>query len=816
MTNSPYHHQKVRSGFFVFNAIVLLATILTLLPQATHALEVKDGQRIVLLGNTLAERMQHHGWLETYSQLSMPEKKLTFRNHGFCGDKIDSRPRNRGFIDPHKYLEISKADVILTFFGANEAWDNNPSDYGTKLGKWVDDTLTKKYNGQSAPVIVLFSPIAHENLESPNFPDGKEQNEKLKKIAEVTAKVAKEKKLEYVDLFAASQNLYSKNKESLTMNGIHLTSDGNDHLARVIHKALFGKDAPVKNSHVEQTKEAVLDKNWHWFNRYRATDGNDVWGGRSGLRFVANQSNKDVLWHELDMIDVMTSNRDKVVHAATKGKTIVADDSNVPAPIKVVSNVGGKSRSSNSQKEGTVKYMKSEETAAQMKLPEGFELNVFASEEKFPEIANPVQMAVDTKGRLWVAAWPTYPKWEPLKEMNDALIILPDENRDGVADKAITFAKVHNPTGFEFWNGGVIVASAPDLIFLKDTDGDDVADVRIRIMHGIDSADTHHTANNLIFGPDGHIYYQRGVFHVSNVETPWQAPQKHGNSAMYRFNPRTHEYAFHANNSPNPHGISFDYWGYHYATDGTGGRAYQVRPDGKGGFKMQSLLKKTVRPVPACGVLSSAHFPEANNGNFLICNSIGFLGLKQYTLGDDGNGNRQGTAVEDLLVSPKDRNFRPTDIEIGDDGALYVSDWQNVIVGHMQHNVRDPNRNKTHGRVYRITAKDRPLMKHVNIDGEPIPTLLNHLKNPTNIIRHRARIELSERKTEDVIKETQKWLKQFDPKNKAHAHHLLEALWIHQQHNVVNKKLLDQVLGSPENHAKIAAKTVEQFWSKKL
>ena len=82
----------------------------------------------------------------------------------------------------------------------------------------------------------------------------------------------------------------------------------------------------------------------------------------------------------------------------------------------------------------------------------------------------------------------TYPKWELfLKEMNDALIFSSDENRDG-ADKAITFAKVHNPTGFEFWNGGVIVASAPDLIYLKDTNGDDVADVRIRIMHGIGSA----------------------------------------------------------------------------------------------------------------------------------------------------------------------------------------------------------------------------------------------------------------------------------------------------------------------------------------
>jgi glucose/arabinose dehydrogenase/lysophospholipase L1-like esterase len=780
------------------------------------ALDVNKGEHIVLLGNTLAERMQHHGWLETYAQLAMPEKELVFRNHGFSGDKVDKRPRNRGFIDPHTYLTISKADVIFSFFGANEAWDKNPDGYKGILSKWIDETKGKQYNGKSAPRIVLFSPIAHENLESPNLPDGKEQNKHLAAYAAATAEVAKEKKVEYVDLFASSKDLYAKNKEALTINGIHLTSEGNRQIAQAIFKALFGKDAPAKHKSLEQTKSAVLDKNWHWFNRYRATDGNDVWGGRSGLRFTAGQSNKDVLWHELSMIDAMTANRDKVVHASAKGKTIVADDSKVLAPIKVDSNVGGKSRSSNPGKEGNVKYHKAQETVDQMKLAEGLELNVFASEEMFPEIANPVQMAVDTKGRLWVAAWPTYPKWEPLKKMNDALIILPDENRDGVADKAITFAKVHNPTGFEFWNGGVIVASAPDLIFLKDTDGDDVADVRIRIMHGLDSADTHHAANNLVFGPDGHIYYQRGVFHVSNVETPWKGPQQHGNSAMYRFNPRTSEFAMHAGNSPNPHGISFDYWGYHYATDGTGGRAFQVRPDGKGGFKMQSLLNKTVRPVCSSSVLSSAHFPERNNGNFVICNSIGFLGLKQYTLADDGNGNRKGTAIEDLLVSEKDRNFRPTDIEIGDDGALYVSDWQNVIVGHMQHNVRDPNRDKTHGRVYRLTAKGRDLMKHVKVDGQPIATLLDLLKNPTNIIRHRARIELSERDTKEVIAATEKWLKQFDSSNKDHAHHILEGLWIYQQHNVVNKELLEQVLKSPVNHAQIAAKTVQQFWSNKL
>ena len=781
------------------------------LPQFSTAHELQKEENITLLGGTLAERMQHHGWLETYIQAAFPDMKISIRNNGFSGDKVDNRPRNRGFIDPHTYLEITNTDTIFAFWGANESWENSPEKFKEALFKWIDETNGKKYNGKSAPRIVLFSPIPHEDLNDQNFPDGKDRNKSLEAYTAAMAEVAKEKKLKFVNLYEGIQP-YLGQKKKLTHNGIFLKDWGNMALARVIFKELFGEDAPKNNEKIEKIREAVKDKNWHWFNRYRATDGNDVWGGRAGLRFVDNQTNKDVLWHELSMIDVMTANRDKVIWAAAKGKTVKADDSNVPAPIPVVSNVGGKSRSSNAQKEGSVKYMKPEETLAQLKLAPGMEANVFASEEMFPEIANPVQMAVDTRGRLWVAAWPTYPKWEPLKEMNDALIILPDENRDGVADKAITFAKVHNPTGFEFWNGGVVVISAPDIIYLKDTDGDDVADVRIRLFHGLDSADTHHAANNLIYGPDGHIYYQRGVFHVSNVETPQKAPQKHGNSAMYRFNPRTGAYSIHANNSPNPHGISFDDWGNHYATDGTGGRAYQVRPDGKGGFKMQPLLKKTVRPVPSSAVLSSAHFPEENQGNFLICNSIGFLGIKQYNLAakEDGNpGDMWGTETHNLLESPKDRNFRPTDTEIGDDGALYVSDWQNVIVGHMQHNVRDPNRDKKHGRVYRITAKDRPLMEHVKIDGENIPNLLDHLTKKTNIIRHRARIELSERDSDAVMKALNTWLKKWDHSNPAHAHHILEGLWIQQQHNRVDYKLLAKVLESPVEQAKIAALTVK-------
>ncbi|MEM1296273.1 MAG: PVC-type heme-binding CxxCH protein, partial [Verrucomicrobiota bacterium] len=495
------------------------------------------------------------------------------------------------------------------------------------------------------------------------------------------------------------------------------------------------------------------------------------------------------------------------------------------------SNVGGGSKSSNAQKEGSLKYLTPEESIAQMDVPDDFQLNVFASEVDFPDLVNPVQMQVDGKGRLWVAAWPTYPKQQPIRDVEDSLLIFEDTDRDGKADKMIKFAEVPNPLGFEFWNGGVIVSSQPNLVFLKDTDGDDKADHVEYLLHGVGSADTHHACNNLIYGPDGGIYWQSGIFLHNNFEHPWGSSLSTGSSAMYRFDPRRFTIAQHGSNSPNPHGISFDYWGYHYATDGTGGRAYQVRPEGSG-WKMHPLLQKEVRPVPASEILSSAHFPDEMQQDFLICNSIGFLGLKQYRLDRGGEGSERphgevwgepsgaeltvtlaGTeSTSHGLLLSGDKNFRPTDAIVGEDGALYVADWANVIIGHMQHNIRDPNRDDQHGRVIRLTHKTRPLQESVKIAGASLEELMVNLEHPIDGVRHRTRVELSARDTDEVIAACQKWMAQWDKNNSDHAHHLLEALWLHQAHNVRDSKLLTAVLKSPVPHAQVAAQTVQHHW----
>jgi hypothetical protein len=227
---------------------------------------------------------------------------------------------------------------------------------------------------------------------------------------------------------------------------------------------------------------------------------------------------------------------------------------------------------------------------------------------------------------------------------------------------------------------------------------------------------------------------------------------------------------------------------------------------------MYELFKKEVRPVAANVIISSENFPKSMQGNILVCNTIGYLGLKQYDLERNSrSGEVWGEPTTDLLFSA-DKNFRPTDAVFGEDGALYIADWHNVIIGHMQHNIRDPNRDHERGRIYRMVSTERPLQTPAKIAGASLEQLMANLENPIDGIRHRTRVELSGRDTGPVIAAANEWLTQFDPTSKEDAHHFLEALWVHQQHNVLNDELLEIVLKSPEPHARNAAKTVEHLW----
>ncbi len=785
-------------------------------PSRLLAFELKQNDHIAVIGNALADRMQHDGWLESLIYASFPDKDLVFRNLAFAGDEIVFRHRSENFGSPDDWLNKVKADTIFACFGFNESFkgDVGLDTFKDDLAKFLKETKSKNYSGRGSPLIILFSPIANEKLNDSNYPDPSSNNENLRKYSSGMADVAKAQDVLFVNLFAISQNLYAqaaKKDQSLTINTLHLSEAGNKALALEIFRTLINQKLPAKR--LEKIRDAVLDKNHEWHARYRTMDGYNVYGGRSKLTFPRagkdseKISNYDVMQEEMTQRDVKTANRDKRIWSVAKGKDIKVDDSNLPMVEKLESN-----------KPDVPPFLGGEEAIQHMTVAKGCKVTLFASEEKFPELISPVQMAFDTKGRLWVASWASYPERTPTSMVGDKLLVFEDTNNDGKADKVTTFLDDLNcPTGFQFYKDGVLVMQAPDLWFVRDVDGNGKADWKERVLMGMDSADSHHTANSMVLDPGGATYLSDGVFHRTQVETAI-GPIRNNDACIYRFEPRTGKFErYIPYGFANPHGRVFDYWGNDIVTDATGNNSY-FGPAFSGHLdypakhsKLEDFWKRPSRPCPGTGILSSRHFPEEFQNNFLNLNVIGFQGIYRVKVSEDGSGLK-GETIEDNLVKSDDPNFRPSAVSVAPDGSIYFTDWAKPLIGHMQHHIRDPNRDKTHGRIYRITYEGRPLLQPVEIYGQSITKLLEALKTPENDVRTRAKIELGKHDSPKVIAATKKWVAALDPKVKDYEHHMMEALWVHQWHNVVDEPLLKRMLRSPDYHARAAATRVLCYW----
>lgn len=785
---------------------------------AEPRLELRPGAHVSLIGNTLADRMQHDGWLETVLQVRFPSHELVIRNLGFSGDELELRLRSAGFGSPDEHLAKNQTDVVLAFFGYNESFAGSEglAAFRTQLAGFIEHTKGQKYNGQTPPQVVIFSPLAHEDLGDRNLSNGRENNARLALYAEAMRDVAAAQGVPFVDLFGPSQSLYVQEAEPLTTNGIHLNDRGQRLVAEVIERALLGTAASPGDERLESVRAAVREKNFTWYNRYRTVDGYSIFGGRADLKFVDDQTNREVMQRELEVLDGMTANRDRVIWARAQGRDEPHDDSNLPPFIPVKTNKPGTGPN------GEHLYLSGEAAVGQMSAAANMQVNLVASEEQFPELINPVQMSFDTRGRLWVAVWPTYPHWKPGEPMNDKLLIVEDDDHDGRADRIHAFADdLHCPTGFEFWGGGVLVAMAPDLLFLKDTDGDDKADVRVRLVSGLDTADTHHAANSFTLDPAGALYFQEGTFHHTQVESPYGPPVRCVNAGVFRFEPRTQKFEVYVTHGfANPHGHVFDRWGQDFVYDGTmshpyHGTLFSGHLDFPQKHPMPPLVyKPRTRPCPGVEILSSRHFPDELQGNLLVGNVIGFQGILQYQLRDDGSS----FAADEVepIVSSQDPNFRPSDFEIGPDGALWFTDWQNPVIGHMQHNLRDPSRDKSHGRVYRVTYPSRPLNDPPRIAGAPVADLLALLHSAEDRVRYRTRIELGARDTDEVMRALDAWLAGLDPQSPEREHARLEGLWLRANHNVVDEPLLRELLKSPDYRVRAAATRVLSNWRERV
>jgi putative heme-binding domain-containing protein len=449
-------------------------------------------------------------------------------------------------------------------------------------------------------------------------------------------------------------------------------------------------------------------------------------------------------------------------------------------------------------------------------VADGFEVNLFAAD---PLIAKPIQMNFDSAGRLWIASSEVYPQIAPGAVADDKVLVLEDSNGDGKADKTTIFARgLLIPTGIEPGDGGAYVANSTELLHFKDTDGDGKADQTRVVLSGFGTEDTHHILHTLRWGHDGMLYFNQSIYIHSHIETP-HGVKRLGGGGIWQFRPETMELDVFIRGLVNPWGHHIDRFGQSFATDGAGGEGINYCLPGAYYFTAPDGVRfvKGLNPGSPkhCGleIAGGSHLPESWRGS-LLTNDFRGNRVCRFVVSDDGAGFAAREQPE--LIKTRHVAFRPIDIKMGPDGAIYIADWYNPIIQHGEVDFRDSRRDHTRGRIWRVTARGRPLIERPKLLTATSKELLDLLESPDDWTRHHARRVLKERGAHAVLEPLAAWTKALDPADGDYEHQRLEALWMYQSLDTPEPRLLDANLNARDPRVRAAAVRVVAAWLNKL
>jgi putative membrane-bound dehydrogenase-like protein len=775
--------------------------------QNTNAFDLRDGDRIVLVGDTLIEREQSHGHIEYLLTTQFPDRQVTFRNLGWSGDTPlgqarvgfdHGKPPEVWFQQLTNSIAQLKPTVVLLGYGmaSSFAGEAGVPMFIRDLSRLMD--AIQHNAGETKMRWVILSPVPHEKLPSP-LPDPAKHNIQLAAYTRALKELAARRGAQFVDLFEqlGQAKLGAARQLALTDNGIHLTDYGYRRAAEAVRGSLGLENQRSANSNpgllsdqAEELRQVILKKNELFFHRWRPQNNTYL--------FLFRKHEQGQNAKEIPQFDPLIEEQEKKI-----------------AELRKPDSPTGKARPKMEKKQSTPIDLTTM-PHPQWDVDPNLEISLYAEN---PLLAKPIHMNFDERGRLWVASSEVYPQIKPGQEATDKIIILEDTDGDGKAEKSTIFADgLLIPTGILPGDGGAYIGASTELLHMKDTDGDGMADQRRVVLSAFGTEDTHHILHTLRWGHDGQLYMNQSIYIHTHAETPHGVIRLNSGGILNLRVP-TMELGIHMKGLVNSWGHAIDDFGQSFATDGASsaeagqGGLFHVVPQAMyltyAGARriLQSASPGSYPKFAGLEYLRSPHFPDDWQGGYVTCD---FRAHRIVRFAIDDKDSSFVTREMPDLVRTKDVAFRPIDIKLGPDGALYIADWSNPIIQHGEVDFRDPRRDHEHGRIWRVSYKGRKPAPKQDLAKASNTDLLANLISNNLFTKEQSKRLLTERGA-TITSDLATWAKKQTAEQNQ-----LEALWMYQCIDVVEPKLLEQLLNAQDGKVRAAAVRVLALWQERL
>lgn len=735
-------------------------------PDGTFSLN--DNEVIVLTGQENFVRDQKAGEIESVLGVAFAKHQPRFRSMAWEGDTVYEQWRDLNFGDWRTQLDAVDAGIIIAQFGQVEAFDGvkRLAEFKSAYHRLIDQFLAR------TPRLVLMSPMPFEKPTASHAPDLRTRNADVKAYAEAVREVARQRGALFVDLFTPLSASHSKR---LTDDGLHLNAEGLRVIAREIARQLDASWSEADD--LSTLRQAVIAKNRLWFDCWRPANWSFVYGDRITQMFGKPAQGSPSLQESFEARKPMIAALDARIHALAKGEPAKAELK--PQPLAQ-----------------TESMLTPEQQMNTFTVADGFEINLFAAEKE--GVAKPTQFAWDERGRLYVACSPTYPQTMPGIQPADYILVLADTDGDGRADKSTRFAEgLTMVQGVEPGAGGVYVCDFDQIVHLKDTDGDGKADTKTVLFSGFGIGDTHQLANSICHGPDGALWFSQGLHAFSRVETA-HGLARLDKAGLWRLDPRTQKLEGYFNGGKAGHncwGVAFDDYFQVFHKSGDRPVGYYSVPGlialrDPDEYHPIGALFDTNPKTNSLEFIGTRAQPEDIQGCALIGGYFGNV-VELHRLDNDGSGFKSTQLPK--LVRSSDPSFRPVDVSIGPDGAMYLCDWFNPVIGHYQASYADPRRDRTHGRIWRITAKGHPLVKQPALAEMKAAELLEQLKSPERWTRAQAKRLLFDLPADEVLQAADAFIAKNNDERV-----LMEVCGVFESHEATNENLVKRLLAASD------------------